>query len=199
MMHEMPSIQFKPLILTIVDSLDRALFFVLNQWHHFTIDLFFILVTSAFFWIPLYVLLIWLIKKELGWNGVICFILTIIIADQCSATWLKPFFARYRPCCILPTIEIHLVGTYKGLYGFPSSHASNTYAFAMLFWRIFKEKYKFSYLFFIWATIVSYGRIYGGVHYPLDVFAGALLGCCIGQLMHVVYRKACKSIDTKTK
>ena len=189
MIDKMPSIGFNPLSLTIVDSMDHALFLILNQCNHFSIDLFFELVTSTFFWTPLYILLIWLIKKSLGWNGILCFILTITIADQFSATWLKPLFARYRPCCMLPITEVHLIGTYKGLYGFPSSHASNTYAFAMLFWRIYKNKYPFSYLFFIWATIISYGRIYGGVHYPLDIFAGAVVGCCIGQLMHKAYQK----------
>lgn len=186
------------MILTIVNSLDQALLLALNKWHHPTIDLFFTLVTSTFFWIPLYVLLLLFIRKALGWNGVMLFVLTIVIADQCSATWLKPFFARYRPCYTLPISQIHLVGSYKGLYGFPSSHASNTYAFAMLFWRIFKAKYPFSYLFFSWATIVTYGRIYGGVHYPLDVFSGAIIGCCIGLLMHQLYQKAIKTICRST-
>lgn len=151
-------------------------------------DMFFELVTSTFFWIPLYIWLIFFIRKTLGWSGVMFFILTIVISDQCSATWLKPLFARHRPCYAIS--EIHFVGTYKGVYGFPSSHASNTYAFAMLFWRIFKAKYTFSGLFFIWAAIVSYGRIYGGMHYPLDIFSGAMVGCCIGLLMAQSYRKS---------
>ncbi|TSJ81369.1 MAG: phosphatase PAP2 family protein [Candidatus Cardinium sp.] len=168
-------------------KLDQALFLVLNKWNHPAMDLFFTLKTSTFFWAPLYILLLFFIRKALAWKGVMLFILTIVISDQCSATWLKPLFARYRPCYAMD--EIHLVGTYKGIYGFPSAHASNTYAFAMLFWRIFKAKYKFSGLFFMWATIVSYGRIYGGVHYPLDVFSGAILGCCIGLLMDQAYQK----------
>lgn len=176
-----------PMTLTMVNRLDQVLFLIINKWHHPVIDIFFTLVTSTYFWIPWYILLLCFIRKTLGWHGVMCFILAIVVADQCSATWLKPCFARYRPCYAMP--HIHLVGTYKGVYGFPSSHASNTYAFAMLFWRVFKTKYRFSGLFFICATIVSYGRIYGGMHYPLDICAGVMLGCGIGLLIHQVYQK----------
>lgn len=179
--------------LTIVNRLDQTWFLILNKWHHPAMDIFFTLVTSTIFWTPLYILLIFFIRKTLGWHGVVLFILTIVLSDQCSATWLKPLFARYRPCYAMPISQIHLVGTYKGIYGFPSSHASNTYAFAMLFWRIFKTQYTFSGLFFIWATIVSYGRIYGGMHYPLDVFSGAMVGCCVGLLMDQVYQRSNKS------
>ncbi|WP_342265738.1 phosphatase PAP2 family protein [Cardinium endosymbiont of Philonthus spinipes] len=173
---------------TIVYRLDQILFLAINKWHHSTTDVFFELITSTLFYIPLYILLIAFFKKTLGWHGVMLFSLTIIISDQCSATWLKPLFARYRPCYAMS--QLHLVGTYNGIYGLPSSHASNTYAFAMLFWRIFKTNYKFSGLFFIWATIVSYGRIYGGMHYPLDVLSGAMVGCCIGLLMDRCYQKS---------
>ncbi|MEF2232592.1 MAG: phosphatase PAP2 family protein [Candidatus Cardinium sp.] len=171
-----------------IHRLDQALLLMLNKGHHPVTDHFFTLITDTFFWIPLYIFLLFFIRNTLGWYGVVLFILTIVLSDQSSATWLKPFFARYRPCYVIP--QVHLVGTHQGLYGFPSAHASNTYAFAMLFWRIFKTKYKYSGLFFIWATIVSYGRIYGGVHYPLDICAGAMVGCCIGLLMDQLYSKS---------
>ncbi|WP_419241703.1 phosphatase PAP2 family protein [Cardinium endosymbiont of Nabis limbatus] len=173
---------------TTVHKLDQTLLLILNQWNHPGMDLFFKLITSTFFWTPLYSLLLFLIRKALGWKGVVFFALTIVISDQISATWLKPLFARYRPCYLIS--QLHLIGSHTGLYGFPSSHAANTYAFAMLFWRIFKNRYRFSGLFFIWATIVSYGRIYGGVHYPLDVLAGAIVGCCVGIFMHHIYQKS---------
>lgn len=170
-------------------SFDEALFLRLNQWHHPFMDMFFILVTDTFFWIPLYVALTFFVQKQLGWRGIALFILTIAIADQSSAAWLKPFCMRYRPCHAIASRAIHLVGNYQGLYGFPSTHATNTFAFATLFWVAFKDRYPFSYLFFIWATIVSYGRIYGGVHYPLDVLCGAIFGFCIGLLMAKINQK----------
>ncbi|ROT47458.1 phosphatase PAP2 family protein [Candidatus Cardinium hertigii] len=174
----------------LVTELDQVFFLMLNKCHHPVIDHFFRLVTSHFFSLPLYIFLILFIRKNLGWYGVMLFVLTIAIADQCSATLLKPLFGRYRPCYAMDMLSIHLVGTHKGLYGFPSSHASNTFAFAMLFWKIFKWNYKYSYLFFIWATIVSYGRIYGGVHYPLDILGGAILGSGIGMSTYQVYKRS---------
>ena len=119
--------------------------------------------------------------------GILLFCLTIIISDQCSSSLLKPFFERYRPCYEANMPWIHLIGEHIGIYGFPSSHASNTFAFSTLFWKIFNPKYKHSYIFFIWSIIISYGRIYGGMHYPLDVMVGAMLGIAIGCLAYIVY------------
>ncbi len=186
------------MMLTILNRFDQTWFLILNQLHHPVMDIIFLLVTNSFFWTPLYIWLIFFIKKRLGWDAVLLFIFTIVISDQSSATWLKPFFAKYRPCYVMPITEIHLLGSYKGIYGFPSSHASNTYAFAMLFWRTFKTLYPFSWLFFIWATIVSYGRIYGGVHYPSDILFGAIVGCSIGWWVHRFYETRNKSCNDKS-
>jgi len=168
-----------------IQALDSALFVVINHTTHPLADLFFYWLTDRFFWMPLYVVLFFFIKKNREWKGLLIFSLTIVISDQCSASLLKPFFARYRPCYdeyLLSIHSVHLVGEHIGIYGFPSSHASNTFAFATLFWRIFHTHYPHTYLFFIWSTIISYGRIYGGMHYPLDVMVGAILGTGIGLL-----------------
>ena len=168
-----------------IQALDSALFVVVNHATHPLADLFFYWVTDRLFWIPLYVVLFFFIKKNRGWQGVLVFSVTIVISDQCSASLLKPFFARYRPCYddhLLSMHSIHLIGEHIGIYGFPSSHASNTFAFATLFWRVFYTHYTYSYLFFIWSTLIAYGRVYGGMHYPLDVIVGAILGISIGLL-----------------
>ncbi|WP_339044738.1 phosphatase PAP2 family protein [Cardinium endosymbiont of Tipula unca] len=175
---------------TFFNELDQALLLMLNKCHHPIIDYFFRLVTSVSFWVPLYVFLLAFIKKKLGWPGVCFFIATITISDQSSASLFKPFFERYRPCYQVNIPLIHLVGEHEGIYGFPSSHASNTFSFAMLFWKVFRLKHKHTRLFFVWAAIVSYGRIYGGMHYPLDVICGAMLGICVGALNYRLYRSS---------
>ncbi|WP_250238238.1 phosphatase PAP2 family protein [Cardinium endosymbiont of Oedothorax gibbosus] len=169
-------------MLTPIKALDQALFFILNNVSHPSMDLLFKWITCTTFWIPLYLFLFFFIKTNLGWRGLLSLSLAILIADQSTSSLLKPFFARYRPCYAPNLPPIHLVGAHIGLYGFPSSHASNTFAFAIFFWKSLRKRYKYTYLFFPWATLISYGRIYGGMHYPLDVICGALLGIAIGLL-----------------
>jgi undecaprenyl-diphosphatase len=170
-----------------IKNWDQTLFTIINSTHHPLWDQYFKWVTHTLCWLPLYIFLFFFIRKNIGWKGIMLFSLTIIISDQCSASLLKPLFERYRPYYEVNMQWVHLVGEHKGIYGFPSSHASNTFSFAMLFWKIFKRKYNYTYLFFIWAIIISYGRVYGGMHYPLDVIFGAILGIFIGLLIYHCY------------
>jgi undecaprenyl-diphosphatase len=105
--------------------------------------------------------------------------LTVLASDQISLL-LKESIQRLRPVHD-PVIEhlAHNVLRKGGLYGFVSSHASN--AFAILFFTasIFKNKSYWVLLSF-WALLFSYSRIYSGVHFPLDVIGGALLGSLLG-------------------
>ena len=161
------------------------LFKIINTHHCPFLDRFFTYITHTLFWIPMYILLIVFVLKKIGWKGLGYFLITIGLSDQCSSFWLKPFFKRLRPCYQLQAV--HITGQYNGMYGMPSSHASNTFAFATLFCKIFKNKRPYAYLWFIWATIIAYGRIYGGLHYPLDVIFGAVFGATIGWIMNKIY------------
>jgi len=77
-----------------------------------------------------------------------------------------------------------------GLYGFASSHAANVFGLATFIWFVFDEKFKLlKYWLFFWAILVSYSRIYNGVHYPGDVLAGSFIGMAYGYLMAKAYFK----------
>jgi undecaprenyl-diphosphatase len=68
---------------------------------------------------------------------------------------------------------------------FPSSHATNTFGFAMLLSLLFYRKYKWILpLAFLWAFLVSYAQIYVGLHYPLDIIGGMLLGISISAIIY---------------
>lgn len=159
---------------------DEKAFLWLNSFHSDGLDPIVLQLTQTITWIPLYLLLLYLIyrkdPKNMAWviGGVM---LTILLADQVSSGFMKPYFERLRPCHDPQWVGlIHNYGRCGGLYGFVSSHAANTFGMATFLTLILRKKQKGIYWLFLYALVVSYSRIYLGVHYPLDVFFGALVG-----------------------
>lgn len=166
-------------------ELDKKILLWLNSFHSPGADSVMILMTKTIFWLPLYIVLAYLLFKRFkveGWFVLAAAGLSILLADQITSGFMKPFFARLRPSQEPDLVGlIHLVNGYKGgLYGFASSHAANTFAIAFLIWRVFKDISPWTALLFLWAFVMSYTRIYLGVHYPGDILVGALVGILSG-------------------
>ncbi len=159
---------------------DEKAFLWLNSFHSDGLDPIVLQLTQTITWIPLYLLLLYLIYRKDPKNTALVIggvMLTILLADQVSSGLMKPYFERLRPCHD-PKWEglLHLYGRCGGLYGFVSSHAANTFGMATFLTLILRKKQKGIYWLFLYAVVVSFTRIYLGVHYPLDVFFGALIG-----------------------
>ena len=124
-------------------------------------------------------------------NCAVALLMIIIIAasDQISAHLIKPWVERIRPCNVLENVHL-LVGCTQA-FSFPSAHASNLFASATLLSRNYKS---LTPLFLIIAFLVSFSRIYVGVHYPFDALAGGILGFIIASLILFVFNL----INTKT-
>jgi undecaprenyl-diphosphatase len=159
---------------------DEKAFLWLNSFHSDGLDPIVLQLTQTITWVPLYLLLLYLIyrkdPKNMAWviGGVM---LTILLGDQISSGLMKPYFERLRPCHDPQWVGlIHNYGRCGGLYGFVSSHAANTFGMATFLTLILRKKQKGIYWLFLYAVVVSYTRIYLGVHYPLDVLFGALVG-----------------------
>mgnify|MGYP001544407000 CR=1 FL=1 len=142
---------------------------------------------DKFFWIPLYVFLALLIIRKHKFQALYVLglaVLTIILADQVSAHLIKPLVGRLRPCndpSIMSLVH-NLVDCGSG-YSFVSSHATNHFALAMFFISVFNRpsiRYYIIIPFLFWAGLISFAQVYVGVHYPLDVLCGGLLGIAIG-------------------
>lgn len=139
-------------------------------------------ISNKFFWIPLYLLFLYLLikhyKKDAVWI-ILATVILIALSDLISVHAFKNTFLRLRPCHN-PEIQdlVHLVNNKcGGKYGFYSSHASNHFAIATFMSLFLGSKIKyFTIILIIWAIVISYSRIYLGVHYPADVLAGGLSG-----------------------
>jgi undecaprenyl-diphosphatase len=144
-------------------------------------------------WVPLYFFLILfaLINfKYKGWLWILFTVTTFAITDQLSSHLIKNLVQRLRPCND-PEIMFKaklLMQHCSGGYSFTSSHACNHFGVAMFFFITLKPFIgKKANLFLIWAATIAYGQIYVGVHYPLDVVCGTLLGCLVGYAVAKIF------------
>jgi undecaprenyl-diphosphatase len=169
-------------------ALDEELFLFLNGLHAPWLDQPVFLISKTILWIPLYALLLYVIYKEYGnesWIILIGLALTITLSDQITTSLMKPFFARLRPSHN-PELEgvIHFVNDYRGSrFGFASSHAANTFGTATFLYLLLHSRIRGIFVLFFWAALVSYTRIYLGVHYPGDLIAGAVVGALCSLVM----------------
>ncbi|MBN8703467.1 MAG: phosphatase PAP2 family protein [Bacteroidetes bacterium] len=166
------------------------------------LDLVMLFCTQKFTWIPLYILLFYWLCRLLKFNWkyiaiVAVFVaLAITLSDQLSVHLFKNVFLRFRPCHNADIAHlVHVVGKCGGAYGFVSSHAANTFAIATFLSLIalefsYKKKKLFVVGIFSWALLVSYSRIYCGVHYPLDIVGGAILGSGIAIVVVSLLKRA---------
>ncbi len=170
--------------MTEIKQWDEALFHFLNAQRLDWLDPVMKTLTGTYIWIPLYAFLIYLIFKSYGMTGfwyVGFIVLLILLADKFTSGFMKPFFERLRPCHD-PRWE-GMINTYAGCggkFGFASSHASTTFSVATYMFLIFRGKIQAMGWLFLWAGLISYTRIYLGVHYPSDILVGALVGIASG-------------------
>ncbi len=168
-------------------------YFINSVWRNDTLDAIIPFFRNQWTWVPLYLFLLVLMLQNFGAkNGLIwClfFLLTFAISDQVSAHFLKEIFQRVRPCNN-PKLDayVHLLVPCGSGYSFPSSHASNHFALAVFSAVTMKRFVKgIWWIAMLWAAIVSYAQVYVGVHFPLDVILGGLIGAMIGRFTAVIY------------
>ena len=164
-------------------ELDRNIFLFLNSLHAPFFDSVMWILSMRTVWIPLYLFMIYLITVKYRrriWIILLFVPLLILITDQVSGL-LKNLIERPRPCHD-PELQglVHTVRGYcGGMYGFVSGHASNSFGLAAFTAPLLHKKW-YTWCIFVWAALVSYSRIYLGVHYPGDIIGGALLGLIAG-------------------
>jgi undecaprenyl-diphosphatase len=162
-------------------DLDKIVFLYLNPLGSKSFDFFWLLITNKFLNFIIYFTFLFTIYRKYGktqaFNIFLLALVLILIVDQ-TTNIAKFFFGRLRPChdeqiSLLTRLVTSNCG---GKFSFFSAHASNSFAIATFFSFIFKNLKYVGNLFMFLATLIAYSRIYVGVHFPLDVLIGALVG-----------------------
>ena len=175
-----------------LQNIDESIFLWINGHHSLMFDNLMYWASGRFSWLFLYLLLIGMLIYRQRWKALVTLVfivLLVTISDQSSVHLFKNVFHRLRPCHN-PDLAglVHLVrGHCGGMYGFISSHASNTFAVAVFLKMIFRIRWV-TVLLFAWAVLVCYSRIYLGVHYFFDVLTGAIWGSLLGWSLYMLYQ-----------
>ena len=172
-------------------QLDSQLLLLFNYYHNAFFDKAFWLTSDTLVWVPMYLMLFYTIVKGQKWQSwitVLALIVMVVLCDRISTDIFKYGFERFRPTHDpeLKDIVKTVFGYRGGKYGFVSSHAANTAGLAMFSSLLFKKRY-YTVFMLMWAVIVSYSRIYLGVHFPGDVIGGMILGALLGFLVYKLY------------
>ena len=184
-------------------DLDQKLFLFLNGLHSEGMDPLMWWISGKTTWWPFYLLLLGFLTWTRKWQMIpllIFIALSVTLTDQTSVHLFKEVFERLRPCHE-PELQglVHIVNNKcGGQFGFVSSHAANTFGIAMLLSLIVRKKWFWA-LMFTWATLVSYSRIYLGVHYSADIIGGAMLGALCGWLLFVLFRWSVNKLPAQWK
>lgn len=174
-----------------IQQLDTDLFLFLNSINSPFWDDVMWIISARLTWVPLYLIMLWMFYKLTDRRVILVTLFAIAgitLSDQLSVHAFKEVFLRLRPCHE-PSLEglVHIVrGKCGGQYGFVSSHAANCFNIALFSLLLIRKRW-FTITILFWAALVSYSRVYLGVHYPGDIIGGALLGAAIGFTMYHSY------------
>lgn len=149
---------------------------------------------NRFTWVPLYVFLaVYFIRTyglKTGFILIVFLLGTFALTDRISSGYIKFAVERPRPCNDLEFKKqvSPLVDCGTG-YSFPSAHATNHFGMAVFLILVFYRKWGRWILpaALGWAAIISFAQVYVGIHYPLDVTGGAVLGCIAGYLTGILF------------
>jgi undecaprenyl-diphosphatase len=184
------------------DSLDVQLFRFLNGSIKNGLLDFLMPVATDFRRSRVIVILVWAALVILGgtkgrWAGLMI-ILLVAASDQLSSQLIKPLVERMRPCEVLGSVHFwygpegwivtppEAIGGFKSSFSFPSSHAANITS-SMLFLALAYRRW--AALPIIVMILVSFSRIYIGVHWPSDVLAGMALGAALAIPAYLIFRR----------
>lgn len=183
---------------------ERDLFFALNGSESELLDRFMWLYSGKAVWIPLVLILFFILVYKKGWKEslfvLIAIALVVTVCDQFASGLCKPMFERFRPTHHPDFMnQVETVFNYRGgRFGFMSSHAINAFGFATFMVLLFRHAL-FTWMIHTWATITAYSRIYLGVHFISDIVPAIFFGIIFGYLIYKLYHWSRLRILSRSK
>ncbi len=164
-------------------ELDKQVLIFLNNLGTPYWDPIWLFITKQFNWVPVFIVVLFLFFKFIGWKkGVfLLFFLAVLItfSDQ-FVNVIRAIFERPRPNND-PKIQGYLRTLINPQnYSFISGHATTSTVVAVFAIKTLQKYSKYIYLFLLFPLFFAYSRLYLGVHFPLDIATGVIVGLLIG-------------------
>ena len=177
---------------------DSSTLLAVNGMHSSYFDTFMWLCSRKFEWIPFYLSILYVLFRNFNWRVVLYSLVAmgvvLLLTDAVSSHFIRPVVARLRPSNLENPISemIHIVDNHRGgRYGFPSSHASNSWGLVFFVGLLLRRRVLTTFLV-CWALLLCYSRLYLGVHYPGDLLAGMMLGAVVASVVYYVFWRMTK-------
>jgi membrane-associated phospholipid phosphatase len=195
---------FALLMMEYLIGLDQSLFRLINgQWHNAFLDWLLPFWREKTTWLPLYGALVgyvfYSMQRKAAMFLLLAAVLSVGLADTLSSKVVKPEVARLRPCRT-PALqgEVRSLVPCGGGFSFTSSHAANHFALAVFLVFALARRPWARGLLLAWAASISYGQVYVGVHFPLDVLFGAFMGSAVGYVCFLLYQSSLRRFGPRT-
>lgn len=186
-----------------IQDMDMQVLSLFNGSDNIMLDQMVQILTSGLTWIPLYVMLFFVVMRNNETMGQIALVVgsaifCVLFADGLVDGIIKQLAERWRPSND-PTFKymVQVVDDIrpKG-YSFCSAHAANTMSLAVFFSSLIRSK-MLTITLVIWSLINCWTRLYLGVHYPSDILCGMIIGIIVGILVYLLYYKINLRISPK--
>lgn len=186
-----------------IQDMDMQVLSLFNGSDNIMLDQMVQILTSGLTWIPLYVMLFFVVMRNNETMGQIALVVgsaifCVLFADGLVDGIIKQLAERWRPSndptfkyMVQVVDDIRLKG-----YSFCSAHAANTMSLAVFFSLLIRSK-MLTITLVIWSLINCWTRLYLGVHYPSDILCGMIIGIIVGILVYLLYYKIYLRISLK--